>query len=189
MPNHFHLVVETPTPTLGLGMRQLGSRYAQLFNERHQTGGGHLFQARFGSRLVRTDDQFAQLLRYVARNPVRAGLTDAPAIWPWSSHGAMLKRDSHPLIDVGRVSELLAPFGGDPPARYGLLFESDGPIAHIEPDLSPWKLRPTLAEIFSRHEVPAAARAARRHGYRLTDIAEHAGVSVSTVSLWMKSEA
>jgi S-adenosylmethionine synthetase len=55
-----------------------------LFNDWHETGGGHLVQARFGSKPVRGDRQFAQLLRYVARNPVRAGLCERPENGPGS---------------------------------------------------------------------------------------------------------
>lgn len=189
LPNHFHLVIETPSPTLGLGMRDLCSRYAQLFNERHVPGGGHLFQARFGSRLVRTTEQLAQLLRYVARNPVRAGLTPDPASWAWSSHAALLRRRPHPVIDVPRVAELLESFGGESSRRYERLFDVHGPLADMEPDLSPWKMRPTLAELFTERDVHAAACAARRHGYRLADIAAHMDVSEATASRWMRPRA
>ena len=187
MPNHFHLVIETPVPTLGRGMRDLGSRYAQLFNGRHETGGGHLFQARFGSRLVKSDEEFAQLLRYVAHNPVSAGLVAEPGAWPWSSHAALARQRLHPVIDVARVTELLEPFGGASANRYARLFDSDGPLAHMEPDLSPWKLRPPLTEIFTCDDIPAAARSARRNGYRLDEIAAHMGVSHATVSRWMRA--
>ena len=186
MPNHFHLVIETPSPTLGLGMRDLCARYAQLFNERHVPGGGHLFQARFGSKLVRTGEQLGQLLRYVARNPVRAALATEPAAWPWSSHAAVVSQRPHPIVDVSRVTELLETFGGDATRRYARLFDADGPLAHLEADLSPWKIRPRLEELFGSHDVHAAARAARRHGYRLADIAAHMRVSEATASRWMR---
>ena len=189
MSNHFHLVIETPVPTLGVGMRDLCSRYAQLFNERHVTGGGHLFQSRFGSRLAGTAEQLGQLFRYVALNPVRAGMVEDPAEWPWSSHEAIAAQAAHPVVDVTRVTELLEYFGGDPGQRYARLFTSDGPLAHLPPDLSPWKLRPTLPEIFAGGDRAAAARTARRHGYRLTEIAEHLGVTRWTVSRWMKGES
>src|SRR4051794_18495493 len=88
MGNHFHLVVETPETTLGDTMRTVGSRYVQFFNERHETGGGHLYEARYKNRVVTSDEQFAQLLRYVARNPVAAGLCATPEEWRWRSHAA-----------------------------------------------------------------------------------------------------
>src|SRR6185503_7237297 len=42
MPNHIHLVIETPEKTLGVGMRDLESRYATSFNRRYEKS-GHLF--------------------------------------------------------------------------------------------------------------------------------------------------
>jgi putative transposase len=186
--NHFHLVVETAEPTLGVGMRDIGSRYAQLFNERHATGGGHVFQGRFGSKVATSDERLAQLLRYVALNPVRAGLCSDPAAWPWSSHAALLASAPHPLVSPIRVAALLEPFGGDPATRYRRLFDLDGPLRHIPPDLSPWELRPMLQEIFRSDDVPTAVRRARRHGYRVAEIARYTGLSEATVSRRMRSE-
>ena len=84
MTNHFHLLIETPEPTLSVGMQRLNSEYATYFNERFGFV-GHLFQQRFGSRLIETEEYFAEALRYIAFNPVRAGLCEHPHEWPWSS--------------------------------------------------------------------------------------------------------
>ena len=184
MENHFHLVVETPAPNLGAGMRYLNSRYAQLFNERHMPGGGHVFQARFGSKLVRTDEQLAQLLRYVAHNPVRAGLCADPESWPWSSHASVLRGDAHTFVSASRLATLLGSFGTASSSGYAALFEPQGPLAHMPLDLSPWELRPTLTEILSAEDLGAAVRRARRHGYRVADVAAHLGIS--EVTLWRR---
>jgi REP element-mobilizing transposase RayT len=84
MDNHFHLLVETPKPNLSSGMQRLKCDYAAYFNERHSLD-GHLFQQRFDSRLIETEEYFAEALRYIALNPVRAGLCEHPSDWPWSS--------------------------------------------------------------------------------------------------------
>ena len=84
MTNHFHLLIETPEPTLSVGMQRLNSEYATYFNERFGFV-GHLFQQRFGSRLIETEEYFAEALRYIAFNPVRAGLCEHPHEWLWSS--------------------------------------------------------------------------------------------------------
>ena len=84
MTNHFHLLVETPEPNLSRGMQRLNSAYAGYFNERFGLV-GHLFQQRFGSRLIETDEYFGEAMRYIAFNPVRAGLCSRPSDWPWSS--------------------------------------------------------------------------------------------------------
>ena len=84
MTNHFHLLVETPEPNLSSGMQRLKSGYAAYFNERHSLV-GHLFQQRFDSRLIESEEHFSETLRYIALNPVRAGLCEHPAQWPWST--------------------------------------------------------------------------------------------------------
>lgn len=89
MPNHYHLLVETPRPTLSDGMRQLGSVYSQAFNRRWERV-GHLFQGRFFSLHVQRESHLLELLRYIALNPVRAGLVREPGEWPWSSYRATI---------------------------------------------------------------------------------------------------
>jgi REP element-mobilizing transposase RayT len=46
MDNHYHLLVQTPTPNLGRGMRHLNGVYSQSFN-RAQGRAGHVFQGRY----------------------------------------------------------------------------------------------------------------------------------------------
>jgi REP-associated tyrosine transposase len=84
MTNHFHLLVYTPAPNLSAGMHRLNSVYANYFNQRHGFD-GHLFDRRFGSRLVETEEHFLEVMRYIAFNPVEAGLCSHPSDWRWSS--------------------------------------------------------------------------------------------------------
>jgi REP-associated tyrosine transposase len=88
MTNHFHLVIKTLKPNLSAGMHRLNGGYARYFNERYARD-GHLFARRYGSRLIETESHFSETLRYVALNPVRAGLCAHPSEWPWSSFHAL----------------------------------------------------------------------------------------------------
>src|SRR4051812_5041954 len=49
MSNHVHHLIELTEPNLADGIKVAHGRYAKYFNERHGTGGGHLFEKRFGS--------------------------------------------------------------------------------------------------------------------------------------------
>jgi REP element-mobilizing transposase RayT len=91
MTNHFHLVIETPTESLSKGMHQLKGVYARKFNERHILD-GHLFEGRFRSSPVESEEHFEEVLRYIALNPVRAGLCEHPSDWPWSSFQGVGRR-------------------------------------------------------------------------------------------------
>jgi putative transposase len=84
MPNHYHLVIETPEPNLSRGMRQLNGVYTQRFNRRHGRV-GHLFQGRFKAILVERESHLLELARYVVLNPVRAEMVTDPEDYPWSS--------------------------------------------------------------------------------------------------------
>jgi putative transposase len=87
MGNHYHLLLETPEPNLSRGMHRINSIYSQQFNKRHDRV-GHLLQGRFHAILVEKERHLVELVRYVVLNPVRAGLVDRAADWPWSSYGA-----------------------------------------------------------------------------------------------------
>jgi putative transposase len=51
----------------------------------HTSGTGHLYQGRFKAFPVEQDEHLYSLLRYVERNPLRAGLVKASENWRWSS--------------------------------------------------------------------------------------------------------
>ena len=65
-------------------MQRLNGVYARRFNARHSFA-GHLFERRYDARFIDGDEQFQNTVRYVALNPVRAGLCESPADWPWSN--------------------------------------------------------------------------------------------------------
>lgn len=87
MTNHFHLVLSLSAANLSSGMHRLNGVYARRFNERHGHR-GHLFEARFSSTIIRSEEHYLDAIRYVALNPVAAGLCRDPADWAWSSFRA-----------------------------------------------------------------------------------------------------
>ena len=89
MTNHYHLLVETPDGNLSKGMRHLNGVYTQATNRRH-TRTGHLFQGRFKGIIVDKDSYLLELTRYIALNPVSAGMVRQPGKWQWSSYRAMI---------------------------------------------------------------------------------------------------
>ena len=104
MENHVHLLLQTPDANLAAGMRWLHGLYAQTFNERHGRA-GHLFQGRYGAVRVKTDAQLWTVVRYLALNPVHAGLGTHPAEWRWSSYAATAAGRAPAWLDVsGLVS-------------------------------------------------------------------------------------
>jgi putative transposase len=87
MTNHFHLLIQTPNADLAVGMHQLNSAHANHFNRRHDHV-GHLFQSRYGAKVVEREAHLLESCRYLVLNPVRAGLCRQPGRWSWSSYRA-----------------------------------------------------------------------------------------------------
>lgn len=85
MNRHFALLVETPEPNLSRGMRQLNGIYTQWFNRRHNRSGS-LMHGRFKSVLVEKDTKLVDVARYMALEPVRAGLAATAGVYPWCSY-------------------------------------------------------------------------------------------------------
>jgi putative transposase len=102
MHNHYHLVVQVPDADLSVGMRTLNGSYAQWFNKVHGLV-GHLFQARYHAVQVESDWHLLHLSRYLALNPVRAGLCRSAADWPWGSYESIVSSKSSPLISPART--------------------------------------------------------------------------------------
>lgn len=111
LPNHYHLVIETPKGNLSAGMHRLNGVYAQWFNRRHDVD-GHLFQDRFHCVAVEVTWHLLELARYVALNPVRAGLCGHPSEWRWSSYTATVGTARRsPVLET---KWLLSQFGTTP---------------------------------------------------------------------------
>lgn len=87
MGNHYHLLIETSTPSLSKGMKFLNGTYTQYFNRQHQRV-GHVLQGRFKAILVQKEAYLLELARYIALNPVRAQMVHSAQEWRWSSYRA-----------------------------------------------------------------------------------------------------
>ena len=109
MPNHFHLVLETPRANLALGMKWFLGTYAGRFNRRHKVF-GHLFGGRYKALVV--DGSGTGYLKtvcdYVHLNPSRARLlrrSQSLREYRWSSWPEYLKSPGQrwPWLRVDRL--------------------------------------------------------------------------------------
>lgn len=104
MPNHYHLLLQTPRANLSAAAGWLQTTYSVRFNRRHDRS-GHLFQGRFKSHLVEEDAYARELVKYIHLNPVRPKAKRKPIPperketlkkYPWSSHRAYAGLDEKP---------------------------------------------------------------------------------------------
>ena len=89
LSTHYHMVVRIDERDLSRAMQWLNSRFATCVNAM-ESDRGHVFGARFGSKLVTSDAQLLATVRYIARNPVRAGLCRRACEWRWSSYSILV---------------------------------------------------------------------------------------------------
>lgn len=114
MPNHFHLVVETPEANLVAGMKWFLGTYTSRFNRRHNLF-GHLFSGRYKALVVdsTTPGYLKTVCDYVHLNPVRAKLLAAEAplkSYGWSSFPEYLRSPARRPAWL-RVDRLLGEHG------------------------------------------------------------------------------
>lgn len=91
MPNHYHLLVQTPDGNLSRCMRHINGVYTQRFNSAHSLD-GPLFRGRYKAIIVGEDNYLLQLVRYIHLNPVRAGMVISAEYFEWSSHKGYLSK-------------------------------------------------------------------------------------------------
>lgn len=85
MTNHVHLLM-TPTTEKGVSqlMQSLGRYYVRYVNQTYHRS-GTLWEGRYKSTLVNSEQYFLLVSRYIELNPVRAAMVNHPAEYPWSS--------------------------------------------------------------------------------------------------------
>jgi putative transposase len=95
MSNHYHILLRTNRANLSKSMQWMALTYTRRFNNRHFRS-GHLFQGRFKSIIVENAAYLLRLSCYIHRNPLRAGIIDRLAEYPWSSYKVYAYGDKGP---------------------------------------------------------------------------------------------
>lgn len=89
MPNHYHILLETPRGELSRGLHDINTAYSRAFNDTYARV-GHLFQGRFKALILDKNSYWKSVSRYIHQNPVKAGLAASPWEHPWTSCRQML---------------------------------------------------------------------------------------------------
>jgi putative transposase len=107
MPNHWHLVLwPKHDGDLSEFMRWLTVTHTQRWHAHYHTQGtGPLDQGRFKAFPIAEDEHLLTVLRYVERNPLRAGMVSSSAHWCWSSLGQACQHLPGPALQEGPVAK------------------------------------------------------------------------------------
>ena len=105
MSNHVHLLMKTEDETLGQCFKRIGASYVYWYNMKYYRV-GHLFQDRYKSEAVETDDYFKAVIRYIHRNPLKAGMVARLEDYTWSSYREYLGLNDTYHVDKDFVLKL-----------------------------------------------------------------------------------
>lgn len=132
MTNHIHLL-GTPDrhDSISLMMQALGRRYVRYFNSRHNRS-GTLWEGRYRSCLVDSDEYLLHCQRYIEMNPVRARMVSAPGEYRWSSYRANAHGRHSRLVTPHSLYQRLGTDCEGRQAAYRALFSEQLPAGLVE---------------------------------------------------------
>ncbi len=105
MGNHIHLLMKVEKEDLEQIFKRIGGRFVYWYNGKYSRA-GHLFQDRFKSEPVETDEYFLAVLRYIHQNPVKAGMSET-VDYIWSSYNAYINPKRDQLTDTEFALEMI----------------------------------------------------------------------------------
>ena len=97
MTNHYHILIETPEANLSRAIHYINSAYTTYINIRKKRS-GHPFQRRYKSIVVDSASYLLELTRYMHLNPVRAGMANQPADYPYNSYNTYLTLGKEEIV-------------------------------------------------------------------------------------------
>jgi putative transposase len=84
MPNHFHLMMSSRNEDLGVVMQRLMLSITKKMNF-YSGRSGRIFGGRYHGSLIQDENYLDHALKYIYRNPVKAGLSETVESYPFST--------------------------------------------------------------------------------------------------------
>jgi REP element-mobilizing transposase RayT len=189
MTNHYHILLQTPDGNISRCMRHLNSIYTQRYNRNHGFD-GQLFRGRYKSILVCEDSHLLQLVRYIHKNPVKAGLVNDMADYDWSSYNGYLssakkwewlyKDYIFSMITPqkqGRLKSFIEFMLEDDSEKVTRLFTSTKLPSFFGPDRFITEIKEKYYTKKKNYEIPESKRLAPTSETILSAVCDHYGVS------------
>ncbi len=121
MGNHYNLVLRSQQEPLGKAMQRINTRYSVYYNRKNDRT-GHVFEGPYKASLVDDERYLLALIRYIHRNPVRAGLCDTVEKYMWSSDH-LYRKNRIKLVQCDFLLDILANERGTALEEYQYLME------------------------------------------------------------------
>ncbi len=186
MENHVHLIVYDPGHNISQMMRKLGMTYAGTFNKKyHRTG--HLFDGRFRSVPIESENYLLTAFRYVLNNPRKAGICSASE-YPWNSYSRYGRPES--FVDTSVFQKLIgskeeyeafinAKYEEDNPELEGIIMNDEWALSvirkylHIESG--------SALQTYNRKDRDEALDLLRKKGLTIRQIERLTGINRSVI--------
>ncbi len=105
MSNHVHILLKIGQEDVGIILKRIAGSYVYWYNRKYDRV-GPLFQDRFKSEPVDSDEYFLTVLRYIHQNPVKAGLCKNLGDYEYSSYNEYINRRDDP-VDIDFAYSIL----------------------------------------------------------------------------------
>lgn len=127
MTNHYHLILWCKGGVPSAFIESFMSSFAHYYRNKYDSA-GHIFKSHYSSTPIEDFAHIADAVRYVWRNPVRAGMCEDPCDYLWSSYQVLGKEDE--LIDNRLLCQIMTE------REWRRFSESQCIYRHLEPDVS-----------------------------------------------------
>ncbi len=195
MDNHIHLLIYLPCDKLSSFFQSLGSRFVRWYNNKYSRS-GHLFQERFHSSAIESNDAFLSALIYIHNNPVKANMCRYASEYRWSSIGAFYGEENS-LVSLssayniaGSKDSLLQYFAKETDSPESALFDKDHrEVNHFLTDEKALDIFKSVTHLTSTSDVYSLekvkrneyVRTLREEGLTVKQIARVMDISGTTV--------
>ncbi|MBJ7312371.1 transposase [Rugamonas sp. CCM 8940] len=131
MTNHVHLLLTAADVGAPAAlMKILGQRYVQYINWRYRRSGS-LWEGRYKAALVQDEAYLLLCHRYIEMNPVRAGLSDYPGQYRWSSYRANAEGRADAIVEPHAIYQRLGVNAASRRLAYQALFATPLQQRHV----------------------------------------------------------
>lgn len=94
MDNHYHLLIETHKENISTFMRIVNANYAMYYNKKYNRS-GHLWQNRYKSKYITSEEYLYTLIRYIEYNPVEANISERVTEYPFTLAFLIFSQKKH----------------------------------------------------------------------------------------------
>ncbi len=107
MTNHYHMIIETPSPNISKVMHFINGSYTTYINKKRDRS-GHLFQGRYKAILIDRDNYLLEASRYIHLNPVRARIVEKPEEFLNSSYASYIGKRKDAVVHHDQILKMIS---------------------------------------------------------------------------------